>query len=350
MGRPSDTNALQTVLQQYGIQPMYIEPLGVIAKVHTQSGLFALKRIDASVRMDFVSHLQMLYQKGFHRIVPVYPTRDGRYGVLQGNDLYYLMPWLHDLPGENRQTKHEKLFRELARMHVLSQQETEVTEEERKEHTEATKQTWEAQRTFLEQFVEYCEEQWYMSPFELTYCMYYNDIRQACTFAINQLEVWEELMEEKQTMRSVLVHGKLSPEHFLYDEKGLGYFINFEQAKYASPLHDLLPFLARTLHARPTQHDDVLAWLQTYFATSPFRKEEMRLFLSYLAHPGPIVDIVERYYQRPKERRNEREDVRKLQEYHWRLKNIEYVVMKLEEEQKRREQAEKAAEAASTND
>ncbi|GER66170.1 hypothetical protein BpJC4_06410 [Weizmannia acidilactici] len=319
---------MKNIMQLYGLKANFMERYGKAYKIYADQGVFALKKIPPQTGMAFIRHIQFLYQRGYNRIIPVYPALDGRYGVLYNGTLFYLMPWLPNEEKEERGEKHKKMFRELARLHGLSVKEVEISKDTRRKHYEETLARWEQQQDFLEEFLERCEEQTYMSPFALLYCTFYKEISQALKFSVRQLEEWYDQTKEAAKARTVTVHGKISTEHFLYDERGLGYFANFEQAETAAPFYDLLPFLSRTLHAYPKRFDECVEWVKTYFSYFPLREDEKCLFFSYLAHPAPIIQIVESYFA-DGANRHEAKTVAKLQEKYWLLKNTEYVVMQL---------------------
>ncbi|MFS0636294.1 spore coat protein YsxE [Mesobacillus foraminis] len=334
------------ILSHYGIRPAFIEEFGRIKKVYSSAGTFALKKIDPHSGIDFIRHIQLLYQKGYNRIVPVYPASDGRYAVFSGKSLYYLMPWLSDEEKENRTERPFQLLRELARMHTLSAREVAISQEDRKNHYEKTIKQWEKDEEFLTGFIEDCENEWYMSPLQLTFCLYYNNIRQAMGFAKEKLTNWQEKTKDQKKGRMVLLHGRVSTEHFLYDDKGYGYFINFENARLGSPIQDLLPFLARSLKTRPKRSEECVEWIQNYLKYFPFKEEERLLFLSYLAYPTGMIRTAEAYHLK-KKLADERKLVQKLQQQYWHLKNIEYVAMRLEEiERERKQQAQAQQEEA----
>ncbi|MBS4202738.1 spore coat protein YsxE [Bacillus sp. FJAT-49754] len=323
----------------YGLQMNFVEKHGRVFKIYSDKGEFALKRMDANKGLDFLRHIQHLYQLGYNRIVPVYPTLDGRYAILEGNSLYYLMPWLENKEREDRYQKHNDLFRELARLHTLSVREVPVSKEDRKEHYDQTTAGWENEQEALEGFIERSERQSYMSPFQLLFCTYFSEIYGGYRFALNKLKEWHEATQEETKARSVIIHGKISNEHFLYNEDGLGFFTNFEQAGIASPIHDLLPFLARTLNTHQKQFEESVNWLNGYFRHFPFKQDEMLLFLSYLGHPGPIFRVIEKYFSTGNEK-NEMKLVIQLQRQYWRMKNTEYVVMRFEDiERQKKEQS-----------
>lgn len=321
---------LQPVLGDYQLDPYFVEDFGKLQKVYADKGTFALKKIPPKNGTDFIRHVQSLYQMGYNRIVPIYPTVDGRYAVLYNQYLYYLMPWMPNDEKENREKRHQQLFRELARMHTLSAKEISIKKEERTEHYEKTMQQFEKNQEFLDGFIEECEQKVYMSPFELLFCLYYNEISQALRFSKGKFEEWYEAAKEQDKARMVINHGKISIEHFLYDDRGYGYFSNFEKASYGSPIHDLLPFLARSLKTQPKRNDECIDWVLIYTKYFPFKPEEKLLFYSYLTYPVSIIQVVENYYRKP-EKRNELKFVQQLQRQYWYLKNTEYITMRMVE-------------------
>ena len=117
-----------------------------------------------------------------------YPAIDGRYAVLHNDKLSYLMPWLPDEVEEERNERHQQMFRELARMHTLSSKESPIPVQERKEHYENTLQEWEEQREFLLEYMNTIEKKWYMSPFEQFFCLCFYDVSQALTYSMNKIK------------------------------------------------------------------------------------------------------------------------------------------------------------------
>ncbi|MEH7106647.1 MULTISPECIES: spore coat protein YsxE [Bacillaceae] len=337
----SDSNrfeAVKPILEQYQIEPHFIEDFGTIQKIYSTKGTFALKKIDPMIGTDFIRHVHYLYQKGYNRIVPIYPTMDGRYAVLHDQSLYYLMPWMTDDQRENHDYKKQQLFRELARLHTLSAKEITVNKEERLEHYEKTIQQLDKNQEFLDGFIDVCERKTYMSPFELLYCLYYNEISQALRFSKAKFEEWYESTKENEKARMVVVHGKLSSDHFLYDDRGYGFFINFENARYGSPIHDLLPYVSRSLNTNPKRNNDVVDWVYHYYKYFPFKSDEKQLFFSYLSYPIPIIQVAEKYF-RKKNPKNELKFIRQLQSRYWHLKNTEFVVMRMTEIEAAQQQA-----------
>lgn len=332
------------ILKPYALEPHFVEEFGRVQKIYTNKGVFALKKINPKHGGEFIRHVQELFQKGYNRIVPIFPTVDGRYAVLHENELYYLMPWLANEEKENRFERHQQLFRELARLHTLSAREITISKEERTEHYEKTLLEWEKENEFLEGFIEACEKKEYLSPFELMFSLSYHDVSQALQFSIKRFKTWYEKTEESEKARMVVIHGKISTEHFLYDDRGYGYFTNFEKSRPGSPIHDLLPFLSRTLKTYPKKSEECIEWIYTYLKYFPFKEDELLLFQSYFAHPGAVIKSAESYYK-GQSNKGERKSVQHFQRQYWLLKNTEYILMRIEEIEAQKAQAKAQAEA-----
>ncbi|WP_240256510.1 spore coat protein YsxE [Ferdinandcohnia quinoae] len=329
-------------MKQYKLEPHFIEEYRNVKKVFTNKGVFALKSARKISNTQFPSMIQMLYQKGFTRVVPIIPTIDGSYLVFQENQYHYLMPWLNNSIVDERDDRHHLLFKELAKMHQYSLNEIQQAKtNDIYHHYENITKQWDERDGYLESFVIESEKKWYMSPFELLFCTYYHEISLASKYARSQLDKWYELSEETKSFRTVLTNGKVSITHFLFDEHGKGYLSNFEKASYASPINDLISFYYRTLKTFPILCDDCFGWFQTYRSHFPLKEEEIYLFLSYLTYPEPIYRCVQNYKNK-KEKKSEQEYVRLLQKAYWLNKNIEYFSMKIVEEEQRKKDQEAA--------
>ena len=326
----ADKKWLADYLQNYQLELEFYEDFGKVKKVYTNNGIFAVKTIKANGGFDFIKNVQTLYQNGYNRIVPIFPAIDGRYAILHNDKLSYLMPWLPNEVEEERNERHQQMFRELARMHTLSSKESAIPVQERKEHYENTLQEWEEQREFLLEYMNTIEKKWYMSPFEQFFCLCYYDVSQALTYSMNKIKRWYEQTKEEEKVRNVITHGNVSIHHFLYSENGYGHFINFERTKTAPAYFDLLPFVVKQLKTYPIQSEETVEWINRYFQYFPFKEGEMLLFMSYMAYPANCLKIVDQY-SRKISGKDELQFCRKLQRQYWLLKNMEYIIMRLEQ-------------------
>lgn len=70
------------------------------------------------------------------------------------------------------------------------------------------------------------------------------------------------------------------------------------------------------------------------------KEEEMMLFVSYLAYPTQLLQTLETYHEKKYDQQTEYQYIRQLQKNYWQLKNIEYMVMKIEEIESQKKAAE----------
>ena len=56
--------------------------------------------------------------------------------------------------------------------------------------------------SFFEEFLERSEQKWYMSPFELMFCTFYQDIFRAAKYSKEQLEKWYEVSKDQEKGRN----------------------------------------------------------------------------------------------------------------------------------------------------
>jgi len=317
------------ILKEYQIQPRYLEKIGKVYKVFSGNNVFALKETDVNKGKNLFSTFPFLYHKGFYRFVPFYPAKNGQYMISRDQKLYYLMPWLGSGERPVEANHAEKMIRELARLHLLTSQEMEMDPTYIEEHFERTSGQWNKEMKYLDSWIEQCEQKWYMSPFEWEFVQYYHEFRKAYEYALRTLNIWKDTILESKKIRTVLLHGKVSLDHFVFDDKGFGYFINFDESRIGSAYQDFLPFLSNTLNTYPTNGEDCIEWLKIYMKYYPLKETELLLMKSYFAHPGFMIRLLNRYQTRAAPN-HEWKYTKKIQQAYWKLKNIENVVMRLE--------------------
>ncbi|MFC0270182.1 spore coat protein YsxE [Metabacillus herbersteinensis] len=331
------------ILEQYDLTPEYVETLSnKVKKVYTSSGPYVLKKLSKKRNTRFTELINSVDEKGYVGYVPIFQNKNRELFTPHYNDLYYLMPWLPNEPEGEKDERHQYLFREVAELHRRTVREVKLTGQEATIHYDAIVKGWEEGKEFFEKYVDECEKQLYLAPFELQTLTYYIEASRAAEFSRKKLDEWSERMKEKEATRLVVNHGRLSAHHFLYDEQGTGFFTNFEQARLSSPIDDMLIFFKKTLRGYPKQCNDCVNWFYTYQKSFPFSEEEMLLFLSYLSYPDRIVRVLKNNAGKDRTLGELNRNQELLKAY-WQFKNVEYFVMKVSEieEKKKLEQQQK---------
>ncbi|AZB43825.1 spore coat protein YsxE [Bacillus sp. FJAT-42376] len=319
----------QAILDQYQVKLEFAEQHSPrLVKVYSPQGTFALKSLRSSRSGQFADRVRSVYESGYTSLVPIYRNMNNQLVTAGSQGMYYLMPWLPDSQSDERSARHDYLFKEAAKLHRQTVNEVKLKGGEAEASFEAIKKSWEDQKNAYETYVEKCEKQWYLSPFELQAVTYFTETARATDFAIEKLEEWNEAMKEKETARTSFIHGSLSVQHVVYDSSEKSYLINFEKAHRAPPMNDLLQFYYKTFNTYPIRCEECVDWFYTYQKDFPFTKEEMPLFISYLAYPEALYRaVLSRENQR--NRPSQLQENKELIKAYWYFKNNEYFVMRL---------------------
>lgn len=332
---------IRSILNEYGLRFEYAEAVSdKVYKVYTNHGPFALKKLSSNRNFRFTDQMIFLEKQGYRSFVPVYRTHSGDF--LAGQEpFYYLMPWLHYDKKEERDQKHEHLFKETALMHKRTMKEIKINRNDVEQHYKATKKKWEDQKLSYEKFVDRAEREWYLSPFELQAVTFFSETIAATDFAAERLEQWYDTMKEKEISRLALTHGQISVHHFLYNDVGNGFFTNFEKAEFAPPINDLLLFYTRTFKTYPKTCSECADWFHTYHRNSPLLDEEISLLLSYMAYPHSLYKVINRYQSEQKQ--TEKTECTYLLKAYWQMKNTEPFVTQIHENEENRKRQEESS-------
>jgi spore coat protein YsxE len=322
------------ILEQYQIVPNYVEKVGKVIKIYTNQGVFALKEANPKkiYRYNIIENVRSLQDKGVRSVVPIYHTYSGDYVVEHNEKHYYLMPWIDGQDANSDENLHfQRMFTSLGKMHQKTQKEKKVDIDQLQGHYDKLTKRWSNERETLENFIDVAESNWYMSPYELSYCTFFHKIMSAHKFANDQLEKWITKMKETENTRIVMNHGSLSISHFLVNERGEGVFINLENAQETTPIQDLTNYYKQSFETYPIQQLERNNWLRTYENNFPLREEEKLLFMSYMAYPTAIARQIGPYMKRD-ENINEQEKVKELLKSFWHINNIEFFISKIQED------------------
>ncbi len=322
------------ILRLYDLVPKYAEEYGKVTKIYTDQGTFALKRLENNQREQtgLLRNMHLLNESGFRGTMPLYYTRDGRFFVYEQEQGYYLMPWFEQTDAASDENNHfYTMFSVLGNLHKATKKEKDLSSDEIQRQYEQISGQWENEKEMLDGFIDKCERKWYMSPFELYFCSYYHQTIRSHEFAVKMLEEWHQVVKEKGKIRTALIHGNLSAQHFLVDKQNNGFFISLEKAREEIPTYDLVQFYYRALNTYPAARTERFEWLMEYEKVFPLQKEEKKLMISYLAYPQHMIGLVKKYIH-VKGNRNELKQTGKLQKINWLMNNLEHLVSKIQQD------------------
>ncbi|MGJ9383040.1 spore coat protein YsxE [Salipaludibacillus sp. CF4.18] len=292
------TPSIRAILFHYDLFPQKLEAIGKIVKVETRYGTFALKQTKMTREEGewFIHVIRRLDRMNYPFVVPIIPTKYGDYLAMDDHSTYYLMPWYED----HHEFRHpvqpeETLIEEIAKLHGLTERVQDYSEESILESYNHLKKRWDLRKLEVEKFVDRIEAHTFYSPFEMAFLTHFERVSQMAKEAERNLDLWLEKAKELKSYRSVLCHGRVKRNHALFDPYGAAHFINFEKAVLDSPARDLATLFRHFFHEEPWNDIDGLHWLAIYEKQFALFDDERHLFISYLAFPESIYQMMDHY-------------------------------------------------------
>jgi len=324
-----DLKTAMRILQHYPIKPIYLEKKTKnVLKIHCEKRTYALKRTTIKKQRNILKLYSIFHDFPSLGIVPIYRTTNGNVFVNDSTQSFYLMPWMEGSIVDEKNASI--LFYHLAKLHKKTKQEINIPLVQLENVYQQIQNKWKRNFNLLEAFMEQIEKKWYMSPFELAVFSYYFETRQAILFAEAKLDEWYNEIKQSPHMRIALNKVNVSLTHFLLDPKGKIYFINMEDAAFATPIYDLFLMFMNLSEAEPTVSDQNVQYISDYEKVLPLTKTERLLLVSYLSYPAKLVKLV-RQYQKKKSEKGELEYCKQLLRAYWQMKNTGYIALKWNE-------------------
>lgn len=294
-------NEYGPILFYYDIYPTRIEKFGKVTKIDSYERSFALKEsLMTEEETDrFIHSIRKLERQGYQSHVPIIRTKYGDYVVRTPHKVYYLMPWVEQVQFRSDVTIEELISDQLGIIHRLTTESIPFTAEYREKAYLSLLKRWEVRQNIIEQFADRAESNTYMSPFELTFMTNYHYLKTMIEQAKQYLDQWLEKVEEKNSFRTVLCHGRLSRSHVIIGEQNRPFLLNFERATFDTPARDLALFFRHAFRYNLWNEKAMSDWLGAYMNHNELLEEEQDLFLAYLFFPEPVINIVESYMNDP---------------------------------------------------
>ncbi|WP_100011961.1 phosphotransferase [Lentibacillus sediminis] len=291
---------LKKVLNSYSVQPLDIEEvtprLYRIRDVHQE---YALKQ--SFLSKDSLNDWEAVYHQAFSRhlssVVPVYLTKQRNLYVEMGESIYYLSPWIESNARFKDRPAIEGFYQSLGMVHAQTKQTLEID-------TGKLEASFHTYQTFCEEsgkellaVVEQFEQRHYMSPFELSVCTHYRDLE----FSIREISrrtslLLDELQGEVRWNYS-LCHGNPRLSHSL--SGSVPYLINWENARYDSPVMDLADFFKQEVRYYDYPMDQLVESFSVYHQENELTTLELQQLTIHMLNPANYMKILRHYVNDP---------------------------------------------------
>lgn len=275
----------------YRIHPTQVETITErVAKIEYQGKHYAIKK--GNFKEGEVNLWKHVYdvaaEQRISAILPLYVTERKNRFIDKDSGMYYLSPWV-----ESHNAKHrpQELFIALGELH----EKTVITETIESEAFIGPyiryQQTVEQLYHHLLAYMEQCETSWYMSPKELLICTQFHDVEKACQLLKRHLDAYALSINENQTWRYALCHGRLDQSHVLQSEQL--FIINWDQAHYSNPMDDLIYYFNQQTKRFTAPIDELLEALDEYADIFSLLESELHYLSIHLLNPLPYLQTIQ---------------------------------------------------------
>ena len=142
---------------------------------------------------------------------------------------------------------------------------------------------------YYNNLIDNIEREVYMSPSGYLIARNINIIFGSIYYVKENIEKWYKLVENKNNIRNVFIHGNINLDHYRKSDKP--YLISFNKARIDSPIYDLLSFYKN--HYLNIDFKDLFKFYESKY---PLKEEERLLLFTYMAIP-PVIEINENEYK-----------------------------------------------------
>ena len=142
---------------------------------------------------------------------------------------------------------------------------------------------------YYNNLIDNIEREVYMSPSGYLIARNINIIFGSIYYVKENIEKWYKLVENKNNIRNVFIHGNINLDHYRKSDKP--YLISFNKARIDSPIYDLLSFYKN--HYLNIDFKDLFKFYESKY---PLKEEERLLLFTYMAI-HPVIEINENEYK-----------------------------------------------------
>ncbi len=269
------------LLKKYHLTPLGYRTIGKNRIVSTSQGDFFIKK---KTREDKNNLYHYLSSRSFPYFVPPYNEIE--------EDEYEIYPWIREVDTPLEQKAIDFIYL-LSLLHNKTTFYKEVSLDEIKEIYETLDEKIYYLDHYYHSIQDVIESHIFMSPSEYYLILHISAIYQALYFSKIKLEEWYKIMEEKRSMRYVMVYNNVDLSHLIESDNPL--FISWDKAKVDMPINDLY-----LLYEHLCPKFDFSHLLELYQSKYPLTKEEELLLEVWISIPDKY-EMLDNEYQNAKQ-------------------------------------------------
>ncbi|WP_047984997.1 phosphotransferase [Ornithinibacillus californiensis] len=289
---------VRRVLESYHVYPVDITKVTErLYRIKGNKQQYALKKSNLQDKKlpYWLEIYRQAQAQNLQNILPVYLNQSGKLYEIDGDDIYYLTPWIDS---SNRSSSIGKIYQNIGLVHSKTRKIQTITEEMRENSRENflvyKKQMGELRKKLLVHVEEF-ESQHFMSPVELLVCTQYRDLVQVFYTMEKRLNQYLDTLQELSEWKVSLCHGRLTDSHVLQGNQI--FLINWENASIQHPIVDLSVFIKRRAIYHNTDNRLLLDQFKFYMDENKLDNHELTLLAIHILDPSVYIRTIDAYVE-----------------------------------------------------
>ncbi len=290
---------LQKILDHWGLKLYRFEKVRDVYKVYTESGLKNLKLSPlVPARILFVHQaISHLNQRGFSKMTPLIPTKNGETSVFDQNFSYSLFEWIEGRQSDYRnKAELTDSMKVLADFHQKSSDFTPPLHSNMRDLLGKCLKHFEERYQDLLRFKELARS----SPkdqFSATYLANVDAYLPMATEAIAKMKKSDYIkLVEQARRRKPFCHGDPAARNFILTPANEVFIIDFDSCRLDLPIMDVIKFTRRVMKKYRWQYQIAKLIIDSYQEVSPLTSSELEVMKAVFFFPQKFWRLAIRYF------------------------------------------------------
>ena len=267
--------------QEYGLHVLgLIKVNEKVYKVKAQEGFYALKFCSSYLFYNNYYYIQTLKLNCF---VTILLNAHQLPLTAYQNGYFYLMPWYEKDQVPMRELKLKFYFECLSWMHNHTFYNVKVSKDYYEKQIQEIKQIIQERKDYYLEHLQLCEKAFDRSPWQWMWLMNYYRIDQSFNFALEHLNHYQEVCQDKHYLRVALVYMNFNYQHIFLNQKKI---ISIDRMKIDSPIYDIF-----TMYQNSTDSLFDLDSLFQFYLQKIILQEQEKVLLMTLLSIVPVISI-----------------------------------------------------------
>jgi spore coat protein I len=290
---------LQKILDHWGLELYRFEKVRDVYKVYTKKGLKNLKLSPlVPARILFVHQaISHLNQRGFTKMTPLIPTKNGETSVFDQNFAYSLFDWIEGRQCDyQNKTELTDSMKVLADFHQKSNDFTPPMQSNMRDHLGKCLKHFEERYQDLLRFRELAHR----LPKDQFAVSYLDNVESYLPMAAEAIAKMKKSdynkLVEQARIRKPFCHGDPAARNFILTPANEVFMIDFDSCRLDLPIMDVIKFTRRVMKKYRWQYPVAKLIIDSYQEVSPLTSSELTVMKAVFFFPQKFWRLAIRYF------------------------------------------------------